>query len=261
MKFRKIALTAQGTKGAEIHWYEPNDKGLSELNKRYPRNPIHIGLQKLFKDLRVHALNVNGYIHDGMDMNMIAQHILETTINRLELDGTTIQLIGHKMATSDKEVLLETYKIEAEDGYEQYDELFNIVSAICEECTEYMNGSKKMDDIEAAMQWVAMKGSVKVKEDGKLKSLTIEDIKEFSPEKLKDWAAKLLENNFGSVVLHSDDLVSEGLDNLEAIKELETEFTIVEDMGEIEIGVVKENKPKKNKKTEAHSPVKEQEEF
>jgi hypothetical protein len=266
MNYRKISLNAQGTKGAAVEYLEPNSKGLMELTKKFPRNPVHLGMQKLFKDLRVHLLNICGVINPEMDNNIAAQHLLETTVDCIEMDGDTITLSGEKLATADKYIKLKTYKLEAEDGYEHYDEVFNLMKAICDETTEYMVGNRKADDVEAAMQWLAMKGSVKVKEDGKTKTLTIDDIKEFSPEKLKEWASALLENNFGSVVLHNEDLVHEGVDVMEAVQELKTEFAVSDEVTEIEVGVVKESKPKKKKEvavTEPSSPSdnKEGEEF
>lgn len=247
MNYRKISLNSGGTKGCELHFLEPNDKNLMELTKKYPRNPVHLGMQKLFKDLRPHLLNICGQINDSMDLNTIAQHTLETTVDCIEMDGDTITLKGEKLATADKYITLKTYKLEPEDGYEQYDEVFNLVSAICEETTEYMKGSKKADDIEAAMQWLEMKGSVKVKENGKTHSLTIEDIKEFSPEKLKEWASKLLENNFGSVVLHGEDLLHNGEDITAAVEELATSFSVTDEVIEIPLGEVKPKKEKKVK--------------
>ncbi|MFA7287639.1 MAG: hypothetical protein WC055_02050 [Melioribacteraceae bacterium] len=257
MNYKKISLNAHGAKGAEIFFLEPNDKGLQELTKKYPRNPCHIGMQKLFKDLRPHLLNICGIINSDMDMNIMAQYLLETTVDCIELDGGTITLSGEKLATADKYIKLKTYKLEAEDGYEQYDEVFNLVNAICEETTEYLKGNKKADDIEAAMQWLEMKGSVKVKEDGKTKTLTIDDIKEFSPEKLKEWATKLLETNFGSVILHNEDLDHDGVDVTAAVQELKTEFEITEEVSQIEVA---ESKPKKDKKVKETAPSTNEEE-
>lgn len=258
-KYRKISLNTEGTKGAEIHFLEPNSKNLMELTKRYPRNPVHLGMQKLFKDLRTHLLNICGIITDDMDLNIIAQHVIETSVDCIEMDGDTITISGNKLATADKYINLKTYKLEAEDGYEHYDEVFNLITAICDETTEYMLGNRKADDVEAAMQWLAMKGSVKVIENGKSKSMTIDDIQEFSPEKLKEWATALLENNFGSVVLHDNDLETEGIDVSGAVEELKTEFEVTDETVEIEVGNAP--KPKKEKKgkeaimqTEPNSP-------
>ena len=56
MNIRKIVLSEDGFKGAEIHYYnekEKNGRQMLVLTKEYPNNPIHFGLEKMFKDLRL----------------------------------------------------------------------------------------------------------------------------------------------------------------------------------------------------------------
>src|SRR5690349_723235 len=100
MNYRKISLNQGGLKGAEIHFIEANERGIGELTKKYPRNPTHIGMQKLFKDLRVHLLTICGVINPEMDNNVAAQHLIETTVDCIEMDGETITLSGEKLATA-----------------------------------------------------------------------------------------------------------------------------------------------------------------
>jgi len=62
MKYKKIHINQGGLKGAAVEYVENNDRNIPELTKKFPRNPLHLGLQKLFKDLRPHLLNICGNI-------------------------------------------------------------------------------------------------------------------------------------------------------------------------------------------------------
>ena len=246
MKYSKITLVGHGIKGAVVEWYDANNKGLLEPAKKTFRNPVHIGLQKQFKELRVHLLSICGIINSEVDNNTAAQHLVETTVHSIELDGDTVIIKGEKLATADKSITLKTYRLEESDGYEHFEVVKDLIDSICLETTDYMTGSKKADDVEAAMQWVQLKGSVNIKEDGKTKTLSVDDLKQFSPEKLKDWATKFLESSCGSVVMHNEDMDISGVDVTGPIQELATTFEVGEETV-IDIPVVEE-KPKKEKK-------------
>ena len=245
MNYSKITLVGHGIKGAIVEYYEKNNKGLLEPTKKTLRNPTHHEIQKQFKELRVHLLSICGIINPEMDNNTAAQHVLETTVHSIELDGDTIIIKGEKLATVDKSISLKTYRLEESDNYEHFEVVKDLVANICLETTDYMTGSKKADDVEAAMQWVQLKGSVNIKEDGKTKTLTIDDLKEFSPEKLKDWATKFLESSCGSVVMHNEDMDMSGVDVTESVEELKTEFEVGETTV---IDFAASEKPKKEKK-------------
>ena len=244
MNYRKISLNQGGLKGAEVHFIETNEKGIGELTKKYPRNPTHVGLQKLFKELRVHLLNICGVINSDMDNHIAAQHLLETTVDCIEMDGDTITITGEKLATADKYIKLKTYKLEVEDGYEHYDEVFNLMTAICEETTEYMSGNKKVPDIEIVQMWAQA--------NHKEEEFTMEKLMHLPQDQLEKLAMVVIEKGKGGIVLMPEDMEGNEEEMTDAIEELKTEFEITDESVEIEVGEVK---PKREKKVKEVAPV------
>lgn len=247
MNYRKISLNQGGLKGAEIFYIEKNDKGIGELTKKYPRNPTHVGLQKLFKDLRLHLLNICGIINPDMDPNIAAQHLTETTVDCIEMDGDTITITGEKLATADKYIKLKTYKLEAEDGYEYYDEVFNLMTAICEETTEYMSGNKKVSNIEILQMYAQA--------THKEEEFTMEKLMHLPQDQLEKLALVVIEKGKGGIVLMPEDVEADSEEMKGAIEELKTEFAVTDDAVEIPLGEVK---VKKEKKVKEVAPVQEE---
>ncbi len=198
MNFKKISLSQSGFKGAEVHFLEPNDRGVMELTKKGLKNPIHFALEKAFKDLRFHILNVYGVLHEGMTDDEKSYMIMRASVDSVELDGESIVLIGVHEMFDGKENALKTFKIQDSDGYEYYDDLKELVAVICEEAALYMSGSKKVDEKELIMRWAQAKH--------KNLEITEEKIKGLSPEQLKDMALTIIEKGLGGVVHLPDEL-------------------------------------------------------
>lgn len=237
VNFKKISLNSGGLKGAELHYTEPNERGVMELTKKFPRNPIHLGLQKNFKDLRVHLLSICGLINSEMDNNIAAQHLVETTVDCIEIDGNTIVLSGEKLATVDKSIKLKTYKLEEEDGYEFYPVVRELVDTICAETFEYMNGNKKVSEAEIVSMWAAAKH--------KEEEFTMEKLLELPADQLKKMALTVIEKGLGGMVMLPEDIEQDDAAVLESVEELKTEFEVGE---ETVIDVPVAEKPKKEKK-------------
>lgn len=238
VNFKKISLNQGGLKGAELHYLEPNERGIQELTKKYPRNPTHLGLQKNFKDLRVHLLSICGLINQDMDNNLAAQHLVETTVDCVEIDGGTIILSGEKLVTPDKSIKLKTYKLEEEDGYEHYDAVKELVDSICTETYEYMTGNKKVSEAEIVSMWATAK-HVETE-------FTMEKLLALPADQLKKMALTVIEKGLGGMVHLPEDITFEEESILNAVEELKTEFEVGEET-EIVIPVADE-KPKKEKK-------------
>lgn len=246
MNFKKISLNSSGIKGAEIHFLEPNERGVMELTKKYPKHPVHIGLEKLFKDLRVHLLQVCKMIHDDMDVNIQAQLVLETSVHTIETDGQHFVIHGEMLATDEKYISLKTYKLEEADGYVQYDMVKELVDKICEETTEYLAGTKKVDDSEIILRW----SQANHKED----EITEETLKKYTPEQQREIAVKIIEKGYGGIVMFPEDMTTDEEHMAGVVEELKTEFEVAggETVIELQVAEKKTKGKGKGKKEAAH---------
>lgn len=248
MIFRKISLTDGGFKGCSVEFYREKlvkDKPMQVLTKEYPKNPVHLGLEKMFKDLRSHLLEICGITDNSGDESITAHLISETSVDTIEVDAECIVIGGTKQVFEDKEIKLKTCKIQEEDGYSRYDELNELVNNICVETEEYLNGTKKVDDVEVAVRYV---------QAGKAKGITMDDLNAMDPQKMKDWAIKFLESGFGKVVLDTEDIVlDEEVQN--SIQELQTEFNVPLEADAEAAVPVAEKKEKNGKKKIEATPV------
>jgi hypothetical protein len=217
MNIRKVALSGSGFRGCEIHFFQEETKedGTVKivLHKVYPKDPVHLGLVKLFKDLRPHLLNIVGITH--ADESITAMYINETHVDTVETHGDIVIIHGEREVFENKKIKLSTCKVEAADMYLHFDDVKEIIEKIHEETEAYMTGAVKVDEVEVALRYA---------EAGKAKGVTVEDLQALSPDKLKDWAHKLLENNFGMVVLGGEDIEVDGEMLSEAVEELKTDF-------------------------------------
>lgn len=251
MNYRKIKINQNGLKGAELHFIETNERGTPELTKKYPRNPVHLGLQKLFKDLRIHLLQVCQQVNDSMDENILAQLVMETHVDCICFDGDTITIEGEKQVTAEKYITLKTYKIEEEDGYEHYNLLRDLADNICSETTEYLSGNKKVPDSEVIAMWAQM--------NHKEEEFSMEKILSLPKDQLEKMALTVIEKGLGGVVLMPNDMEDVDPSHLESVvEELKSEFEIGEGNIEIEVPSAPVKKDKKAKEatlqTEPNSP-------
>lgn len=236
VNYKKISLNQGGLKGAELHYLEPNERCIMELTKKYPRNPAHVELQKLFKDLRVHLLSICGIINSETDNNIAAQHLVETTVDCIEFDGDTIILSGEKLATLDKSIKLKTYRLEEADNYEFFPIVREIADNICTETFEYMNGNKKVSEAEIVSMWAKAKH--------KEEEITMEKLLELPADQLKKMALTVIEKGLGGLVTLPSDMDDSDADVSAAVEELKTEFEVGE---ETAVSASVEEKPKSKK--------------
>lgn len=200
MNIKKITLVASGFKGATVTYLREEQKNgrpfINEIVEKR-KHPIHLSLETMFKDLRFHLLEITGMLRGDEEKNEKDYIILESEVTGIEFDSASFTLIGEKRVFADKTIKLKTCKVEEEDGYEHFETVLKLIESIVEETKEYLAGTKKVDDVEVAMRFV---------QAGKHKTITEETLKGWSPEQLKQFATDLLENSFGSVVLHNDDM-------------------------------------------------------
>lgn len=248
MNFKKITICDSGFKGISVEYFQEelkNGKPMLVLTKKYPKNPVHLGLEKLFKELRIHLLQNCDIISDSLDESIQPYFVQETIVETIELDGDSIILKGKKTKYDDKTFPLQTCKIQESDGYFQYEILKELVENICIETEAYLAGSVVVDDTEVAIRYL---------EAGKAKGVNIDEIKALPPEKLKEWATAFLENSYGAVVLHNEDMQVENEQILAVVEELNTEFDVTAAGSEIEIPIV-DAKPKRKSKAPKEAPV------
>lgn len=242
MNIKKVTLQNSGFKGAVVTYLREEQKNgrpfINEVIEKR-KHPIHLGLEKMFKDLRPFLLEITTLLRGDEDKQTKQFTIQECEVTGIEFDALSFTLIGEKKIFADKAIKLKTCKVEAEDNYEHFETVQKLIESIVDETKEYLAGTKKVDDVEVAIRFI---------QSGKHKELTEESLKGYSPEQLKEFATKLLENNFGSVVMHNDDFEPDAQVLSEAVeKELAMSEEIIITEDETVIPLPKE-KPKKEKK-------------
>ena len=134
-------------------------------------------------------------MRDESEMKFV---ILETKVTGIEFDPDGFVLHGEREVFGNKEVKLKTPKVEEIDNFYGYENVKEIISQIIAETKLYLEGDKKVSDEELAQRWV---------EAGKDKAMTMEVFNGLSADERRDFATQLLENEFGSIVIHSGETV------------------------------------------------------
>jgi hypothetical protein len=233
MNIKKISLKNNGFNGAIVEYLLPETKGKFVLNtpvKKSPKDPIQKDLENLFKDLRIHLLNIcqMSKNEDESEMKFI---LFETNVTGLEFDSDGFVLHGEREVFGNKAIKLNTPKVEEIDNYVGYEDVVAIAKDIISETKLYLDGEKKVSDQELAQRWL---------EAGKDKVMTKEMFDDLPLDEQRDWATSLLENKFGSIIIHSTEIAE---DNSIQVEE-EQVFELGE---EILIPEAKEKKSKKSK--------------
>lgn len=195
IQIRSVELNDNGFKGASVsHHQEEKRNGRKQqvLHKAYPKNPIHLALERPFKDLRIHLLELCGYIHDGLKKDRVDQIIQETYVTCIEYDGIYIQVFGERRMFVDKYVELKSPKMQPEDGYVNYEGLKALFETIEQETIFYLDGTAKIEDEDVAMRYIAEKKSDKI---------DVEAVLAMSAEDRKLWASKVIESGYKDVGL------------------------------------------------------------
>jgi hypothetical protein len=229
MNIKKVQLTNSGFKGMSVEYTEPNlrdGKEGKKLTKDKLDHPIHLGLERPFKDLRFHLLEICEIIHDGMEKKDIDYAIAQCEVTGIKIDGSEFSIIGSKDVFEEKSFKLETPMVSEVDGYEHYASVAILVGKIIEETKLYFRGEVKVSDDELVERWVAA---------DKEKGFNLEAFNNMSAEKKREFCQSVLEKSFGCVVLGAEDMAIEHVSTEEVTAEFkqeidETEETIVIEM-------------------------------
>lgn len=224
MQIQKITLTDGGLKGIKVEYTEPNEKdGRSKFDiiKKTIKHPIHLGLEKPFKDLRVHLLEIYGIIEGGMTKGEKDQIIAECNVTGIVIGTDEFTIMGEKEVFAGKYGPLHTPKINIADEYMNFEGVVAIIKTIIEETKLYMKGEVKVTDEEAFERWMQSKAKPEAKSA----------FEEMSPEEQKEYMSETLQKVFGAVVMLPDDFtVSTGEDNVQEEIGGEEESGIVIDL-------------------------------
>jgi len=235
MNIKKITLKNNGFNGAKVVYILPETKGKRISNTdmvKSPKDPIHKDLEDLFKDLRIHLLNIC-QMSNQKDEDQMKFMLHETQVVGLEFDSEGFVLHGEREVFGNKNIKLNTPKVEEIDNYEGYEDVVAIAKDILTETKLYLEGEKKVSDEELTQRWI---------EAGKEKSMTMDTFNGLSLEEQRDFATSLLENKFGSIIIHSGEIAEDNSIEIEESFEL--------DGGEVTLSETKKHKKSKEVKTE-----------
>ncbi len=231
MEIKKITLINGGFKGINVEYVEPNEKeGRSKFDtiKKTIRHPIHLGLEKPFKDLRFHLLEICNIVRGDMDKKDIDFTVLECDVSGIKIDGSEFSIIGNKEAFEGKRFKIETPMVSEEDNYEHYESVAALITTIIEETKLYMQGKAVVTNEEIAERWVMA---------GKQKGFDADSFNALSPEEKKQLCSDILEKSFGMVVMGGEDFAIEHVSTEEIINEFKQEISEDQDTVVIEMNI------------------------
>lgn len=237
MNIKTVKLTQGGFKGAEVHYFieeVKSNRTVMTLIKKYPKDPIHKDLENLFKELRSHILDLCE-ITTSMDESQVKFTVLETNVTGIEFDSDGFIIHGYKETIGDKKLPLNPPKIEEIDNYDKFHDVMDIMRSIALETKQYLEGSKKVSDMEIAERWVAA---------GKDKSMDMETFKGLTAEQQLEFCTNFIEKQYGGIVMTPDNDLTD-MDNTEAIEKMQTEFNVNLNDEETIIPIKEKKKSKK----------------
>jgi len=214
MEIKKIKLVNGGYKGLEVSYLKPEIKNgktfITEMIEKR-KHPIHMDLEKVFKDLRYHLIEIFGIIRGDMEKMDIDYLISECDFTGIKIDGTSFELYGTKKSIGNKDLVLNTQLITEDDGYHHYDTVCKMIETIIEETHQYLAGTKVVSNEEVAIRFIT---------SGKDKSEEATKYDAMSMEEKKEYHTKVLEKLFGSVVLHNEDMNMEDIEDTENLLDM-----------------------------------------
>lgn len=213
MKLKAVKVLGNGFGGLLITYLtqgEKNGRLFGKEVKEKNKQPIHLGLENKFKELRPFLLDLCKVLRGDEDKTAKDFLIQETEMTGLQIvidttadEGTGFILEGSSVVLGTKEVKFKTPKIESGDNYQNFDAVQLIIKEIITEVQAYMSGSVIVNDEEVLIRWMERN---KEKEGN---GIDIETIKNMSPDEQKELLSGILEKRFGCVVLSNEDLVAE----------------------------------------------------
>lgn len=186
MNIKKIELQSSGFKGCTVafltHTMKNSRPFVNEtIEKR--KDPIHKDMEDLFKDLRIHLLDIfkiNNIRLSEAERNSV---ILETQVTAIEFDNDSFILTGETEGAEEKFLKLKTYKVQQSDGYEGYDEVRKIIDDLKVEAVSYLDGLKVVSEREMMLRWLDARKDAKAKEE--FENMTEEEQKAYISKKFK----------------------------------------------------------------------------
>jgi len=231
MNIKKIVLKSNGFKGADVTFLKnvfKNNRPFIDEDIAIRKYPIHLDFEKLFKDLRIHLLDVykiNNIRLSDSERNTL---LLETEVSSIEFDNDSFILAGEIESFEDKKIKLKTCKVQQSDAYEGYDEVREIINSLKVEATAYLDGLKVVSDREMMLRWL---------EARKDQNMTKEQFELLGEDEQKEYMNKTLNAKFGANI-EEDEVTEEDESNLDGIN-------LTDDV--IEIPDAPAKKGKKNK--------------
>jgi hypothetical protein len=205
-KIRKIKLKAGGLKGADITTIVPHEKdGVTMYNPRIDElsRTIPLSLEKCFKDLREHALEICGLLHPKMGDVERKSAINETFVTVFCIEDDGFRLSAWKEIFGEKKLNLNPPTISMDDGYEGYDGVMEIWERMKEEAGLYLSGQVVVSDDEVVRRLIAA---------GRVKKTTEADFDALTDEERKLKCQEILEKEFGALVMMPEDVDTSGID-------------------------------------------------
>ena len=208
MKLKSVKILGNGFGGlltTHLTQVEKNKRVFNKEVKEKNKQPIHLGLENKFKELRPFYLELCRILRGDEDKDTKDYTIGETEITGLQIvidttedEGTGFILEGSILSLGNKEIKPKTAKIEAGDNYHNFEAVQLIIKAIITEVEHYMSGEAKVTDEETLVRWFEKKP-----EEG----IDIRAIKNMSPDEQKELLSKILEDKFGCVILSNEEMV------------------------------------------------------
>lgn len=203
MQIKSIKLTTSGLKGISVEYTESNKRDGREgkkITKDKFDHPIQLAMEKPFKDLRFHLLEICNIVRGDMDKKDVDYTILECEVTGIKIDGDGFAILGTKEVFAGKRFKIETPVVTADDEYEHYESVIALLATIVEETKLYMRGEAKVDNDELVVRWIRA---------DKQKGFDIDSFNALSAEDKKELCQKILEESFGMVVMGGDDYAIE----------------------------------------------------
>lgn len=200
-KITKVHLNDNGgTKGATIQSIVPEEKdGVTFMNSRKDDNhrPVHIGLLKRFKDLRIHLLELSDMTIGDISAADKRTMIEDTYVTVIENTGDGFRLAGYKEVRDGKFMLNPPNSVE--DNYDNHGGIAAIWDSLLEETAKYMSGEVKVSDEEVVQRMVEL---------GKVKGMTPDAYEAMEDDEKKEFLRNQIEKLFGGMVIMPEDVES-----------------------------------------------------
>lgn len=210
MKCKQIRIIGGGFGGLQVTYLKQEEKKgrvfTNEIREKR-KQPIHLGLENRFKELRPFLLDLCKVLRGDEDKMTKDYIIQETEMTGLQIvidttadDGTGFILEGSSVVLGNKEQKYKTVKVESGDNYANFEAVQLIIKEIIKETEIYMRGDAKVSDEEILIRWTE-----KNNKDGEV---DIESIKGMTPDEQKELLTKILEKA-GACVIFNDEMTTD----------------------------------------------------